>query len=147
MPITTKIIASHGLAHLKGYQKVTTIDLFDQHVKYMRPLVEKGFISAILIDSGEVEHFEFDREVMLDLLGEYRMISHKGYYCSTALYAPSDLIYGIGRMTEVYAVDIEYNFSVFRWLNEALEFLGHSEAVLKEKSIHPARLMDFKQMD
>ena len=122
MPYSYNIDMEIGCVFVKAWGKISNQELIDYiNQMYNEPILPKPFKK--IVDLCDVTDFNicYDDAVKLhDVLSRY---NEKHKHGKTALFAASDVIYGISRMLGSINSDI-VNTQTFRDINEAFEFLN-----------------------
>jgi hypothetical protein len=131
MPITYRIDHEKRVILARGYGSFTDADVFEyqravwsrQDVAGYDELIDMTYVSDIQLPSGQR---------VRELASMAAHMDHPSASSRFAIVAPQDVAYGMGRMFQAYRGSENgstKDVGVFRTLNEALAFLGITEAV------------------
>jgi hypothetical protein len=130
MPIRHTIHADLGVVVTRFTGRVSDAEFIDA---YRRILADDAYSPGTheLADLRAIEKLDVSAEALrkVEQMTEARY-ADTGAAFRTAIVAPRDQAYGIGRMYEAFAQEGPENVSVFRDLDEARAWLGLSEDAL-----------------
>ncbi len=129
--ITHRIYSSEGIAVVKWHRNVSDSEL----APAVRALVEDGAWEPgfhALIDAREADLTEVTPDGLRTVAGVVATYVHDvGGDLKTAVVVSRDVVFGLGRMYEVYSEALPQTMQVFRDPQEALSWIGAPPDLLK----------------
>ncbi len=131
MPIEVQRYPDYKFAYIHACGLVTS----EQIISYMMailPMVEEGTYTRELIDTRAIRDFHVSPADMRNIVMRYETLAKQDVSFVSAIVAETDLLFGMGRMAEVFAEAAEYPLRVFRSFQDAASFISLPRVVIRK---------------